>query len=152
MGRIKDFLLGKEYYFIDSRLGDFKTRTRNQNLNANCTWIGDFRIWNQEKETVIIIEGNIQSPLKQHLDTVHSIINSQNEIKKKIEDEWKVSENKNGTFDEKWLTKFYLSAIVPAESENNSFEINFESKDNNVSTIISIIWEKLKMSEFEILK
>ena len=70
----------------------------------------------------------------------------------KIEEEWKISERKNGPFDEKWLTKFYLSAIIPNDVKYSIFEVNFEPKDNKSTTNISIVWENSKMSDFNILK
>lgn len=152
MSKIKDFLFGREYFYKDSKLGDFKTRTKSKDLNKNCTWTGDISICNQELNTVILIEGNFESPLKEHLETVHSIVDSYDVIVKKIEEEWKISERKNGPFDEKWLTKFYLSAIIPNDVEYSIFEINFEPKDNKSTTNISIVWENSKMSDFNILK
>jgi len=152
MSKIKDFLFGRECIYKDSKLGDFKTRTRSIHVNKNFTWTGDFSICNQELNSIIIIEGNLESPLKQHLQAIYSIVDSYELIVKKIEDEWKISERKHGTFDENWLTKFYLSSIIPIEVEYNIFEISFEPKDNTLSTIISITWENSKMSDFAILK
>ena len=152
MGIVKDLLLGKEYIFQDSKLGEFKTRIRNVNNKKNHTWLGTFFINGQKSETVIISEGNVESPFKDQLKAIHSIIDSIDLINQKVESEWKISEASNGNYEENWLSNNYLSVIVPRKIENNSFEINYESNNENSSKMISLIWENSRISEFEILK
>jgi hypothetical protein len=152
MGVVKDLLFGKEYQFQDPKLGEFKTRIRNANNPKNHTWMGTFFVNGQKSETVIISEGNVVSPFKDQLKAIHSIIDSINQINQKVESEWKISQNSNGNYDENWLSNYYLAAIIPRKIENNSFEINYESINQNSSDMISLTWENSKISEFEILK
>jgi len=152
MGAVKDLLFGKEYQFQDLKLGEFKTRIRNAKNLKNHTWMGTFFINGQKSETVIISEGNVESPFKDQLKAIHTIIDSIDLINQKVESEWKITQDSNGNYDENWLSNYYLAAITPRKIENNSFEINFESINQNSSDMISLTWENSKISEFEILK
>lgn len=152
MGTIKDLLFGKEYQFEDPKLGEFKTRIRNVNQPKDHTWSGTFFINGQKSETVIIVEGNVEGPFKDQLKAIHSIVDSIDIINQKVDSEWKISQDSNGNYEESWLLNYYFAAVIPRKIENNSFEINYESNNENSSKMISLIWENSRVSEFEILK
>ncbi len=139
---IKDLLFGKNVEISDPKLGLLKTKVKNTNPSIGYVWTGETQLAGQTQETVIIMEGNAEGPFKEQLEAIHMIVDSIGEIVKQVVSE-ALKESKYKA------TDFYLSAIMPVEIANNSFEVNFEPINDNNNSFISFVWQNHKISEFE---
>lgn len=142
-------LFGKSTKIQNEKIGELKTRIKQDNPSINYTWTSAKVVASQKKETYFIIEGNSDGPHKQQLNAVYSIVdNLENlvcDVMNKLPDK---SANKHVLRGE-WKEKLYLSAIYPTDIWHPRFELTFEQLDEKGSSYISVMWENGNIIEIE---
>ena len=143
---LKEFLFGKKREIYDERIGKLTTRVKNENPSINYTWSSEHQLFGQAKPTVFIMEGNVNGPAKNQLNSIYNIIDTLDEIIEHIiqatKTTIKIKEN------------FYLTAVLSSNYETKrnekEFEINFEPINEDSKQYISLMWNNGNLTEIEI--
>lgn len=147
--RLKDFLFGQLKIIVDPKIGNLEARIKNINPSINYTWTSTKQLPGQLEATVIILEGNANGPYKNQLTAAYSIVDNLTSIQYSIDKELTKTNLSKLSNPEDWRGKFYLAAITPIEVNDNSFELCFESINQDNEDYFACTWEDEKLIDFE---
>lgn len=122
MGKIKDFLLGRKVTISDKKLGNLSTRIRN-NPYKNYVWTSLHKLEGQKKESVFLLEGNMESPEKRQLDCVYEIVDSLDKIICQVDKTIKQQSNTKQEYNSNWSKEFYLDTVTLLRHRKNFFTV-----------------------------
>ncbi|MTI29520.1 hypothetical protein [Xanthovirga aplysinae] len=145
---IKKILFGKKINFQDPKIGTLTTRIKSNNPSIEYTWTGEYLIDDQKKETVIILEGNLNGPHKAQLNSAYRIVDELDSIIERVDNELKENAS-NYKKIKNWKEEFYFAAVTPYDQRENKFELNFEPIDSNNNRYVSLIWSNGQINEVE---
>ncbi|WP_243345505.1 hypothetical protein [Parabacteroides sp. FAFU027] len=149
MGFIQDWIFGKEITYNDNRIGELTARIRNKK-KTDCVWTGTYLIPGQKAETVIILEGDSNTPFSSQIKGIYALLDNIQDINHKVEEYWRNQPIVKQSFTADWMDRYYIEGISPWEIEDNSFEISYEPYDKNDSSYIALIWKDQEIREVEI--
>ena len=147
---IKDLLLGKEVFIDDPRIGLLSERVLSKDPDKHYAWMSEHRLPDQNEKTTFIVDGNFEGPFPTQLHTIYRILDELKGIKEKTDKELR----KNAAIPETlttWPAEFYLSSLIPLDSETLEFELIFEAEDPEDMTYVSATWLNGKISEVELM-
>ena len=140
-------ILGNKIIFKDPIMGQFYTRGIFYDKKEKVyTWESNEVIINQTNSTQFLLEGNIETPFKKEIESIHLIINDLSKITNEISLQSK--KDTISDFSKTTTEKYYLVYVFT--TNDNGFELNFCEIEDELKEIY-VFWKNGNIEEVKFI-